>query len=179
MKLMETTTKKIGEYEFYIRPFPAFVSANMSGEIAALVLPVIGALTPLASGADVGDVDLSVLKDGKMPEIDISKIDLADAGPVFGNAVSSLTGDKIESLMRKLLINHKNIAVSGPETNDEVKQLDYDLVNAIFCAEIQDLYALCWEVIKLNFGGFFKKLGSRFGNQQSALRATNTSDSES
>lgn len=175
MKLMETTTKKIGEHEFYIRPFPAFVSANLSGEIAALLVPVIGALTPLASNVDVENATGALNGEN---QFDITKVDLDEAGPAFGNAVSTLSGDKIEALMKKLLINNKNIAVSGPVTNDEAKTLDYDLANEIFCGEIQDMYALCWEVIKLNFGGFFKKLGSRFGNPMSALRAKTTKDSE-
>ena len=173
MKLMETTTKKIGENEFYIRPFPAFVSANLSGEIAALLVPVIGALTPLASNVDGVDG----VANGET-QFDISKVDLEEAGPAFGNAVSTLSGDKIEALMKKLLISHGNIAICGPATDDRVVTLDMDIANEAFCGELQDMYSLCWEVIKLNFGGFFKKLGSRFGNPLSGLRVKTTKDSE-
>ena len=33
MKQQETTQKTIGENKFYIRPFPAFRAANISGEL--------------------------------------------------------------------------------------------------------------------------------------------------
>ena len=177
MRQMDVTEKKIGDHSFYIRPFPAFVSANLSGEIAALVVPVIGALTPLAKDVNVGGTD-SGNDTSNDTGFNIENIDLEEAGPAFGNAVSSLSGDKIESLMKKLLINSGNVSVSGPITGDQAKILTLDLANEVFCGEIQDLYTLCWEVIKLNFGGFFKKLGSRFGNPLSVLRAKTTTDSE-
>ncbi|MBQ4121647.1 MAG: hypothetical protein IJD35_06500, partial [Clostridia bacterium] len=65
MKQMEVTEKKIGESTFYIKPFPAFVSANISGELAALITPMLSGLAPLVGGIsddganfDIGNVNV-------------------------------------------------------------------------------------------------------------------------
>ncbi len=150
MKLMEVTEKKIGECTFYIKPFPAFVSSNISGEIATVIIPVLGALAPLMGGN--GD------------DFDIGNVNVEDAIPAISNVLSDISGDKIEKLMKKLLINYKNISVECEATNGETKVLDYDLANEIFCMELENMYILCYEVIRLNYGGFFEKLGTRFGN---------------
>ena len=47
--------------------------------------------------------------------------------------------------------------------------LDMDLVNEIFCGEVQDMFILAFYVIRLNFNGFFKKLAGRFGKAGEAL----------
>ena len=156
MKLMEVTEKKIGEHTFYIRPFSAFVSANLSGELVALITPIIGSLAPLASNAN--------------DNFNINDLEIEKVGPVLADAVSGLSGDKVEEIMKKLMINQQTVSVCGPITDGDVKLLDMDLANAIFCGEIQDMFALCFEIIKVNYGGFFSKLGARFGNLPSAFQ---------
>ena len=37
MKQFEAKSKQIGENVFYIRPFPALVAANLSGDLAAVL----------------------------------------------------------------------------------------------------------------------------------------------
>lgn len=46
---------------------------------------------------------------------------------------------------------------------------------------IQDMFILCYEVIKVNFSGFFKKLGVQFGRQLRAMakEKEKSSDTES
>lgn len=154
MKQMEVTEKRIGENAFYIKPFPAFVAANLSGELVALLAPILGSLAPLF-GTD---------------EANVMEVELGDALPSLSKAFSSLSGDKFERIMRKLLIDSKNISVEGEATDNEVKLLSYDLANEVFCGEIEEMYLLCFEVIKLNFGGFFKKLGTQSGSLQGMLQ---------
>lgn len=163
MKQMEVTTKEIGQATFYIKPFPAFVAANISGELTKLLTPIIGGVVKILGGDENG-------KDNKNQEAtavaanDILNKDIEQYIPSLVDAVSTLDGDKIESMMKKLLINHRNITVECEETNGIAKPLTYDLANEVFCNELQDMYLLCWEVIRLNFSGFFKKLGVRFGS---------------
>ena len=152
-KQLETTEKVIGENTFYIRPFPAFVAAGLSGDLAALVAPMLGGLASL-----IGDSNENVMD-----------VEAEKAVPALTSAFATLSGDKVESLLTKLLIKHENISVSGPETDGEVKRLNTELANEVFCGEVQDMYVLCFEVIRLNFKGFFKKLGDRFGNLQGLL----------
>ena len=80
-----------------------------------------------------------------------------DALPVLTSAFSSISGDKFERLMKKLLIDNKNISVESEATDGEVKLLSYDLANEVFCGDVQDMYILCFEVIRLNFKGFSRK----------------------
>ena len=154
MKQMEVTEKRIGENAFYIKPFPAFTSANLSGELISLLAPVLGSLAPLF-GTDEGSV---------------MDVELGEALPSLSRAFSTLSGDKFERMMKRLLIESKNISIEGGVTEGEVKLLTFDLANEVFCGEILEMYMLCFEVIKLNFGGFFKKLGTQSGSLQAMIQ---------
>jgi len=146
MKMLEVTEKQIGANIFYLKPFPAFTAANISGELAAILAPILSGLAPLFTSNDSQGLDTN----------------MEDAAPMLGNAFSGLSGDKFERFMKKLLIDYKNISVENPETG-RVELLTYDLANEVFCGDVQDMYMLCFEVIKLNFSGFFKKLGPQYG----------------
>lgn len=151
MKRMEVTEKIIGENSFYIKPFSAFTSANLSAELAATLAPILGSL-----GSLIG----IIAEDNE----DVMNMDITEAVPGLVTAISTLSGEKIEGMMMKLLVEKKNISVEGPETDGRTVLLTKDLADEIFCTELQDMYLLCFEVIRLNFGGFFKKLGLQFGN---------------
>lgn len=156
MKQLEVTPKKIGEAIFYIKPFPAFTAANISGELANVIAPLFGGLATALGGS-------------KNTE-DLMNMEIDDAMPAISNAFSGLSGEKFERLMKKLLIDSKNISVECEATEGETKLLTYDLANEVFCGEVQDMYILCFEVIKLNFNGFFKKLGTQFGNLKGLIQ---------
>ena len=150
MALKQATRKQvtIGETDFYIKPFGAFKAANISGELASLATPLIAALVPLV-GDDTGIMD----------------IDLEKAAPGISGAFSGISGDKVEKLLKRLLISDRNISVEIEDDSGEVKAkiLDEDLANEIFCSDVQDMYLLAFEVIRLNFNGFFEKVAPLFG----------------
>lgn len=150
MKQMEVTEKTIGQNTFYIRPFPAFVAVNISGELASVITPLLGGLASLVGANN---------EDGNILEADIEQ-----ALPAVTQAFSGISGDKFEKLMKKLLIDNKNISVEGEATDGDTKLLTMDLANEVFCGEIQDMYILCFEVIRINFKGFFSKIGALFGS---------------
>ena len=112
---------------------------------------------PLAAGL------FSLFPDGgtEAGEKGLFDIDVKDAAPVITKAFSSLSGDKVEELLRHLLLAGRNISVELP--GERVQLLTEDLVNEIFCEDVQDMFILAFEVIRINYNGFFKKLGSRFG----------------
>ena len=169
LKQMEVTEKKIGDSTFYIKKFPAFTAANISGELVSVLAPVIGGIAAVA-GKDIADGD---------KQANILDTDIEDALPAFSQAFSSLSGDKFERLMKKLLIDHKNVSVESEVTEGNVKLLTYDLANEVFCGDVQDMFILCLEVIKLNFNGFFKKMAAQFGGLTEALKkAQNTKNGE-
>ena len=157
LKQTEVKQKTIGDYTYYIKPFAAFVSANLSGELAGLISPLLGALAPLL-GEDDKDIG------------DIMEMDVSNIAPAISAAFSTLSGDKIESLMKKLLVTNGNISLEGPITEGETVKLTYDLANEVFCGDVQDMFILCAEVIKLNFKGFFKKLGGQFGSLREVIQ---------
>lgn len=169
IKQLESTEKKIGEATFYIRPFPAFTAANISGELSSLVAPMLSGIAPLIGNIKVDQNGVADLMD----------MQVEDALPSLTNAFAGLSGDKFERLMKQLLINNKNISVCSEEaTNGETKLLTLDLANEVFCGEVQDMYILCFEVIRINYKGFFKKLGSRFGILQKIMGTKNQTQTQ-
>ena len=79
----------------------------------------------------------------------------------------------MEKLMQKLLLGG-HIVVELPDEEGETKaeRLDMDIANEIFCGEVQDMFILCFHVIKLNFNGFFKKIAGLSGKVGSASPKT-------
>lgn len=163
LKQMEVIEKKIGDNTFYIKKFPAFTAVNISGELAAVLAPFIGGVAAVAGKGN------AEVESGNDP-VNILDTDIEDAMPVFTQAFSSLSGDKFERLMKKLLIDNNNVSVESEATDGQVKVLDYDLANEVFCGDVQDMYILCFEVIRLNFKGFFSKIGDRFGDLKGLLQ---------
>ena len=148
MKQQETTEVTIGEATFYIRPFPAFAAANLSGELVKVLSPALA----LLGG-----------------EGNLLEAPLEEALLRLSQALSALDGDSVEKLMRRLLIDGRNVSVvHGELTGGAVKALDQSLANELFCMELPDMYRLCWEVVRLNFGGFFRRLAAPSGGQKAA-----------
>ena len=156
MRRMQTIEKVIGENTFYIRPFGAFAAANISGELAALLSPILAGIAPLFGGLDTGDGG----SDAAANPLDMD----------IEEALSTISGDKVERMMRRLLIDQQNISVQGEDTDGDTVILDKDLADEVFCGELQDMFILCYEVIKLNFKGFFKRVGIRSGSLIDKLR---------
>ena len=163
MKLHESTQITINGNKYYIFPLPAFTAANLSGDILALLAPVIGGVAPAmaAEGANTR---------------------VEDVLPSLTAAFNSMDGDKLEALLRKMLLDGKNITVETDDKPDG-ERLNQDLINELFCGNVQDMYILAFHVLKVNYQGFFKKLSNRFGGvfklaAQKASKNTDTSTAE-
>ena len=89
-------------------------------------------------------------------------MNIDEMAPALTCAAATLSGEKIEYLVRKLLINHRNISVVAAGS-EKAELLTEDLLNELFCGDIQDMFILAAEVVRINFDGFFGKLGSQFG----------------
>ena len=154
LKQMEPTKETVGGYNFYIKPFAAFKAATLTGELASVLAPLLGALAPLVSDQ----------KEGSLMDVDA-----AQAAEALSNC-TNISGDKMEKLMQKLLLGG-HIVVELPDEEGEFKpeRLDMDIANEIFCGEVQDMFILCFHVIKLNFNGFFKKIAGLSGKAGSAI----------
>jgi hypothetical protein len=148
---------------FHIRPFPAFVSANLSGELMSLLVPAIGSMLPALSGG---------------VDTDLLDIDAEVAAPALAKGLSGINGDRIESMLKKLLVIHRNISVEL-ENDSKLQLLTEDLANEVFCGDAQEMFVLAVDVIKVNFSGFFTKLGNLFGDQLKNLLEKVTPSSQS
>ena len=158
MRRLEPTTVTIGEATYYIFPFSAFYAANLSGEILALVSPIIASLLPLVSA------------DGQNAESILDQ-KIEDALPLITSAFNSLSGDKVEALMKKLLISQRNVSVEYEQDGVTQKErLTADLADELFCMDISSMYQLAWEVIKLNYGSFFAKAPTLSGKATEILK---------
>ena len=166
MKQMDTTMKKISGVKFYIKPFSAFTSARISGDLAKVHGPLLGSISPMLKGTSSENTN-------------IMDMDMGEMMPILGDMLTQLDGEKLEQLMKELLVDYKNITFE--DEDGEVSYLTYDDANEIFCGEIMDMLMLCWEVIKLNFSGFFTKLLGQSGNLQDitdqAVKMTKTAKS--
>jgi len=146
MKQFDTKDVNVSGHQFHIRPFPAFKAANLSGELAQLAIPLLGAITALPGGSGENPLDR----------------DFSEIATALSGAFDSLSGDKVENLLKKLLTQSGNIAIDLEDGSATVLTDDY--VNEIFCCDILGIYQLAFEVIRFNFGGFFKKLGNLSGS---------------
>ena len=150
MKQFVPNDVTVNEYQFHIFPFPAFRAANMSGELINVLGPVLGGLASL-----IGDDSGNGKEGSSLLDVDVEK-----SAPAIAGAFSSVSGDKIESVLRKLLISGRNITV---DIDGETTYLTEDYLNEIFCGSIESMYILAFHVIKANFGGFFKKFKNLSG----------------
>ena len=75
----------------------------------------------------------------------------------------------MERILKHLLIAGNNVSFGAPD--DDPKILTEDLANEVFCADVQDMFLLAFEVIRSNYNGFFKKLGGQFGSQVAGMTA--------
>lgn len=185
MKMTEPKAVVVQGTTFYIYPFSAFKAANLSGELIALLGPMLGGLASLVSdgeadgNSNTSDTKVTAAKSGSEDNSFLDKdIDWSKVSDAMGSAFSTLSGDKVESILRKLLIANRNITA---EYDGQVSYLDEDILNDIFCGEIQGMYVLAYHVIKNNFGGFFAKFESQSGSaikmiQQIQVTSKNTED---
>ncbi|KAI4450689.1 hypothetical protein C823_005226 [Eubacterium plexicaudatum ASF492] len=158
LKQLEPVVETVGDYKFYITPFPALKAANMTGELASLMLPLFGALAPLVKDGD------SEKKENGLMDIDAGKAAAAIASSV------TIDGNKMEKLIQKFLLGgHITVELEDDDGEPEGCRLDMDLLNEIFCGEVQDMFILCFYVIRINFSGFFGKLAGLSGKAGAAL----------
>lgn len=153
MSLRQTEPREaiVDGVKFYIRPLPAFKAANLTGELAAVLAPLFASFASLNNKEENND--------------GLMDIEIEQAAPLVSKAFEGISGDKVEILLKKLLISNKNIAVKFEDEDgeEEIEILTEEIANEIFCGEVQSMFILAYHVIRLNFNGFFKKLAGPSG----------------
>lgn len=153
MRQLEPKRITIGEVEYAIYPFGAFDAAAISGDLAKMIGPFIVSILPLVS-SDVSDEDVEKL------------------GPALTTAFQSLDGEKLQSMLRQLLIVKKNIVCEYRDDSGQPvqKTLTIELANELFIGNLDDMVTLAVEVVNFNFAGFFTQIFTRFGNRSKSTR---------
>lgn len=168
MKQLDPIKKTISGVDFYITPFPALKAANLSGEIFSLIGPLISGFVPVIQ---------TVRANPDMEPVEaVSKMDMADLMPGIVDAMQHMSGDRIEGLLKKLLIMNQNVACEYDYEGEDgeihhVKgRLNGDMLNEIFCQDVYGMYRLAGEVIAINYGSFFENMTTRFGRGGQKLK---------
>ncbi len=148
LKQIEPKRVSLCGADFAIFPFGAMKAANLSGDLGRFLGPIVAGCLPLIGSSD-----------------ETMSLDLKDAFPLVTEAFASLDGDVIEKLFRKLLLDG-NITCSYIDHAGQRVQnrLTQDILDEIFCQNIDDMFRLAYEVININYSGFFKKLLGQSGN---------------
>ena len=118
IKQIEPNRVSLCGVDFAIYPFGAMKAANLSGELGKFLGPIVAGCLPLIGSNDD----------------DVLSMDLKDAMPLITGAFSTLDGDTIEKLFRKLLLQ-QNISCSytDPATGQPVQTwLTQDVLDQIF-----------------------------------------------
>lgn len=143
------TEVQIDDYNFYIAPFSAFDATIIFGDLVSVLGPVLAGV--------------SSIFDAVSGEKSIGDVEFSEISPIVTAALAGITGDKLSSLIKNLLIDKRKISFNSVNET-RVVYLDMDTFNEIFCQDILGVYQLCFEVIKLNYSSFFTNLTTRFGN---------------
>ncbi|MCI9658743.1 MAG: hypothetical protein HFI14_09040 [Lachnospiraceae bacterium] len=155
LKQVTPTRVTVGDMDFYIRPFAAFKAANITGELAGVLAPVLGVLAPLVSDTGKAAED----ENGES----ILDQDAGKAAAAMANC-PSISGSRLEKLMQALLLGgHISFEIEEEDGNKDMKSLTRDQADEIFCGNVQDMFVLCYHVIRLNYNGFFAKLPTLSG----------------
>lgn len=162
MKQITPSEHVLGDNTFYVRPFGAFTAARITGDLGGVLIPLLGAVAPFLGGhTDSDNNGTTSEKEKGLLDTDVSKV-----APAMAQGLSSLSGEKLEHLLRELLTDYNNIAYKPTGSTVMPIPLTFDEANEVFCGDVQDMFVLAFYVIKKNFSGFFKKVSARFGLQK-------------
>ncbi len=103
MKRMEMRDITVGEYQFKVRPFGAKDATYIFGDVASIILPILGTVSVASDDKDAVNMEMF---DG----MDMDKDSLV-------KALARINGNALSKLVSELLLDHSNIRVLDPEKN--------------------------------------------------------------
>ena len=164
MKRMEMQETVVGDYTFRIRPLGAMNAAYIFGDVAAVVLPIIG--TVALSSGDEESADLDIFEG-----VDLDTMSLV-------TALSNINGKTLTRLISELLLEHSNVSFFDKDES-KWRPMTEDDFDEIFCMAFAGALGLCAAVIQQNFSGFFGDIGTLFGRLMSAHKGMRLKNTES
>lgn len=141
----EVRVKSVEDATFYVQAFNPFDAIKILGDLQKIIAPIMGGV--------VGQQG----EEGENAKLGMS------VEAICKGLHDYVDGDNLLRVM-KMLIKPDFISVSIE--GGQPKRLTDDLVNLVFAGRTQGLFELCYEVIKINYDGFFTIFGDLFGNQE-------------
>mgnify|MGYP000180530297 CR=1 FL=1 len=160
MKRMEMRDVSIGEYQFKIRPFGAKDALYIFGDVASILLPILGSVAVASDDKDAVEMEM----------FDGVDLDTESLGRINGKALSKLVSE--------LILEHSNVSYRDPDRGS-YQPVTEDEFDEIFCQYLAGMFSLCAEIIKLNFSGFFKDASTLFGRLFKVRHAGSSNNTES
>jgi len=163
MKRMEMRDVSIGEYQFKIRPFGAKDALYIFGDVASILLPILGSVAVASDDKDAVEMEMF---DG----VDLDTESLT-------KALGRINGKALSKLVSELIMEHSNVSYRDPDRGS-YQPVTEDEFDEIFCQYLAGVFSLCAEIIKLNFSGFFKDASTLFGGLIKVCRGDRSKNTE-
>ena len=135
MKRMEMRDVSIGEYQFKIRPFGAKDALYIFGDVASILLPILGSVAVASDDKDAVEMEMF---DG----VDLDTESLT-------KALGRINGKALSKLVSELILEHSNVSYRDPDRGS-YQPVTEDEFDEIFCQYLAGMFSLCAEIIKLN-----------------------------
>ena len=152
IELGKRTEVEVSGYSFYIEHFDPFTAISVLGDLQKIVTPILGKFTE--NLATEGDTDVM---DSDFQNLMSAKGALSS---VFNALHEHVDGETLVKTL-KLLLRKELIAVSIEGAKPE--RLTDEVIIRIFNGDIGGILELAYQVVKVNYEGFFTTAANRFG----------------
>ena len=143
----EIKLKTVNDVVFHVQCFDPFTALRVLGDLQRVLSPIVGSMVGSANAADVESINILSKS--------ISNICNGLHEYVDGETLVKL----IEMLVRE---DYISVSIEGGTP----KRLSKDLVNLVFNGNPGGVLELAYEVVKVNYGGFFTIFSTLFGGQE-------------
>ena len=143
----EIKLKTVNDVVFHVQCFDPFTALRVLGDLQRVLSPIVGSMVGSANATDVESINILSKS--------ISNICNGLHEYVDGETLVKL----IEMLVRE---DYISVSIEGGTP----KRLSKDLVNLVFNGNPGGVLELAYEVVKVNYGGFFTIFKNLFGSQE-------------
>ena len=143
----EIQLKTVNDVVFHVQCFDPFTALRVLGDLQRVLSPIVGSMVGSANATDVESINILSKS--------ISNICNGLHDYVDGETLVKL----IEMLVRE---DYISVSIEGGTP----KRLSKDLVNLVFNGNPGGVLELAYEVVKVNYGGFFTIFSTLFGSQE-------------
>ncbi len=179
--MSDVTEYTQGDYTFYIRPMDPFKALDLLGDLQKAFLPAIGAAfgkVNLGTGDDEkNDKPTGEQEVEQKPEEDADAKKSLTLATLLRQEIdikggllqlsSAINGTNLTNLLQRI-IDSEYIAYS--HNGGQAIKLDKAAKITIFQGKLSGMFALAWQVLRVNYADFFQMLPSPTGGEKGGGR---------